>query len=180
MAVHNMRRVACAATAVAVTMAAAASTVFASNRSTRAADVAARVMTARAAAAGSVAGKVLGGFTSQGWPVVVVISSNGKRIVDTRIGLDMTCSMGDNFGLRDGWVQLPIARSGKVKVSFGIAPWSSGTIKLLGGSDSLTGKLNRKRWTFAGTWKLHLTFQDTSTGQVDQCDSGQVSFNAIL
>lgn len=180
MAVHNLRRVAGVAAAIYVAMAGAGSMVFASARSARLADPGMRRVPVRAAAVGPLTGKVLGGFTSQGWPAVIDISRNGRRIVDARIGITMTCSLGDSFGTRDGWSRVPIARGGSVHAMTGITPVSDGTIKLVGGSDSLTGVVNRKRWTFHGVWHLQLTFEDTSTGQTDQCDSGQVAFDAIL
>jgi hypothetical protein len=180
MAVHNVRRVAPVAAAVAAVMATAAPAVLASDRAAAPHHVATPFITARSAGVGPLTGKVLGGFTSQGWPIVADISTNGKRLVDARTGLSMTCSLGDDYSLLDGWRALPIPRNGKLSISVGIPPSSTGTIKLLGGSDSITGRLNRKHWTFAGRWHLHITFQDTATNQLDQCDSGAVSFNVVL
>ena len=180
MAVQNLRRVAGAAAVISVAMAGAGSTVFASQSSARIADAGMRLVPARAVAVGPLTGKVLGGFTSQGWPAVIDITRKGKKIVDARIGIYMTCSLGDSFGMKDDWFQVPIARDGSVHVMTGITPASNGTIKLVGGSDSLTGTVNRKRWTFHGVWHLQLTFEDTSTSQTDQCDSGQVSVEAVL
>jgi len=132
-----------------------------------------------AAAAVPASGEVLGGFTSQGWPVVVEISKDAKRINTIGIGLDMSCTSGQQAGLRDGWVRLPVGPRGKVHATLTIPASPGSSVSLTGGSDSLTGTLNRRRLTFSGVWELILMFKD-STGHVDKCDSGRVTFAARL
>jgi hypothetical protein len=159
---------------------AAISNVSATPRSGRAAmqTTTARIATNELASLPS-AGNVLGGFTSQGWPAVVEISKNGKRIEVVGIGLDMSCTSGSQFGLRDGWTRLPFGPGGKIHASVVVPPSPSSGESLTGGSDSVTGTLNRKRSTFSGVWDLVLTFKD-STGHADKCDSGRVTFSARL
>jgi hypothetical protein len=130
--------------------------------------------------AGPSAGNVLGGITSQGWPVVVEISKNGKRIDQVAIGLNMSCTSGIKYGFDDGWNRLPFGPHGKIHASAVIppSPAPSGE-SFTGGSDSLTGTLNRQKSTFSGVWDLILTFKD-STGHADKCDSGRVTFSARL
>lgn len=125
------------------------------------------------------AGTILGGFTSQGWTVVVDFGKNGKRIRLIAIGLDMKCTSGDQFSTEDGFANVAIAPSGRVHATSKIPSSPGPTESLTGGSDSLTGRFNRKRSAFQGTWELHLSFQ-SSTGQTDECDSGRVSFAANL
>lgn len=142
---------------------------------------------ARAATAGTnaqavavpAAGRVLGGFTSQGWPIVVEISKNGKGIPLVGAGLEMRCASGNRYPLEDGWEQLPISTSGKVHAAVTIPPSAGSSVSLTGGSDSLTGRVNRQRSTFSGVWQLHLTFGESS-GQSDHCDSGRVTFTTRL
>ena len=119
--------------------------------------------------------KVLGGFTSQGYPVVVQIARGAHAISVAGIGLDMKCSSKAEFGLPDRWVRVPVRASGKFR-DFATIPASgaSGT-EITGGSDLFTGRLDRRRWTVTGTWDLKLAFQ-TSAGQSDTCDSGRVTF----
>jgi hypothetical protein len=116
------------------------------------------------------AGMVLGGFTSQGWPAVLDIAKNGNRIRVIGVGLDMKCTTGDEFGLPDGFINLPIAGNGKVHATRTIPPSPGPTVSLTGGSDSLTGRLDRKRSVFVANWHLHLSLK-SSSGQTDQCDS---------
>jgi hypothetical protein len=52
-------------------------------------------------------------------------------------------------------------------------------VSLTGGSHSFIGRLDRKRSTISGAWRLQLNFQ-ASGGQTDQCDSGRVPFSARL
>jgi hypothetical protein len=124
-------------------------------------------------------GEVLGGFTSQGWPVVIAISKDGKRINAIGIGLDMSCTSGLNYGLRDFGSSIRLGPRGKIHLTAVIPPSPGSGVSLTGGSDSLTGTLNRQRLTFSGVWELILMFKD-STGQVDKCDSGRVTFAARL
>jgi hypothetical protein len=133
-----------------------------------------------ALAAGPSAGNVLGGLTSQGWPVVVEISKNGKRIDQVAVGLNMTCTSGIKYGLDDGWSRLPFGAHGKIHASVVIppSPASSGE-SFTGGSDSFTGTLNRQKSTFSGVWDLVLTYKD-STGHADKCGSGRATFSARL
>lgn len=137
---------------------------------------------ARSLAPGPAAGKFVGGFTSQGWPVVARVSSTATSIQKVRTGLNFTCTLGDNFQLGDGWIRLPVAKDGRVNAVTAIPPSAgppgSGE-SLTGGTDSLSGKLNRRLGTFSGVWHMHLNF-GMSNGQTDSCDSGHVTFTAGL
>jgi hypothetical protein len=125
------------------------------------------------------AGHVLGGFTSQGWPVVLEISGNGKRIALVATGLDMGCTSGSGGPLEDGWQQLPIRAKGKVHAAITLPPFAGATVSITGGSRSFSGRFNRARSAFSGQWRLHLDFK-YSNGQTDHCDSGRVTFTATL
>jgi hypothetical protein len=125
------------------------------------------------------AGEVLGGITSQGWPIVIEIAKNGKKFSLVRAGLDMRCTLGDSFSLEGGAENLPISSDGKVHGARQIPPSPGSGASVTGGSEKFAGKLNRKRSTFSGMWQLHLTFVMAS-GQTDQCDSGRVRLTARL
>jgi hypothetical protein len=128
-------------------------------------------------AAGKSAAKILGGFTSQGWPVVVELSSDGKTIARVGVGLAMRCTSGILFAEGDGWVHLPISTTGMVHAAAALSPLTGSSGSLTGGSDLFTGRLNHQRSAFTGAWQLRLMFKDT-TGHTDRCDSGRVSFTA--
>ena len=124
-------------------------------------------------------GQVLGGFTSQGWPVVIKLSKNHKRIAQVRIGLEISCTSGLQFAVEDGRQGLPISASGKVRSALMLPPSPGSSASLTGGMSNFSGKLDRKHSTFSGVWQLRLTFS-LSNGQTDQCDTGRVTFAAAL
>jgi hypothetical protein len=119
-------------------------------------------------------GKMLGGFTKRGWPVLVQLSPNGKKLANVGTGFDMTCApSGNTFSTSDGWSGLKIGPHGAVRVSFTYTPNQS----LLGGTDTLTGHYDSKHQTFTGTWELHLNYN--LNGALDQCDSDPVTFKVV-
>lgn len=119
---------------------------------------------------------VLGGFTSQRWPVVFNVAGAGKRIPVAAVGLDLTCSAGEQFSTEDAFGHLGVAKSGKVHESDLIPPDGS---DFLGGSHSLTGHLDRRHATFQGVWQLQLMFK-AADGSTDTCQSGSVGVFAQL
>jgi len=129
------------------------------------------------------AGKVLGGLTSQRQAVVLAIAKKDKQVTQVVTSLNMKCTTGDQFFVPDGWAKLPIAHNGAVKVGVTIPSDTSTGGTITGGTDTFTGKLNAKKATFSGKWELKLDFSMTdSTGATvtDQCDSGPVTFKAVL
>ena len=117
--------------------------------------------------------ETLGGFTSQGWPVVLDVVRGRKLVRIAETGLDMTCTSGEQFPTKDEWVVLPVQRNGRVHGSVQIPPEPGATVSITGGSDSLIGKFNRQRSVFRGVWQLRLAFT-TTDGQADSCQSGPV------
>jgi hypothetical protein len=123
---------------------------------------------------------VLGGLTSLGWPVVLEVSPNGKRIQFAVIGLDMNCTSGGSFSVMSSARSLPIRANGTVRRTESLPPFNDGSgTSIMGGSRSISGRLNRKRWSFSGVWHEHVDFA-MSNGQTDHCDSGTVAFTARL
>src|SRR5690242_2012894 len=53
------------------------------------------------------------GFTSQGDPVVLVVSSDGRQVKRASTGLVLTCSDGRSAFVSDGFRKLPLSRSGR-------------------------------------------------------------------
>lgn len=119
---------------------------------------------------------VLGGFTSQHWPVVFDVAGGAKRIPIAAVGLDLTCSAGEQFSTEDAFTHSVVAKNGKVHESDLIPPDGS---DFLGGSHSLTGHLDRKHATFQGVWQLQLMFK-AADGSTDTCRSGSVGVFAAL
>jgi hypothetical protein len=123
---------------------------------------------------------VFGGVTSQRWPVVLVLSNDDKRLLTAVIGSDMSCTSGAVISVSYGvLVNRRFTSSGTVSSGGAVAPSTSSSGSLTGGSQSITARINRKRRTLSGTWHLHLDFASPS-GQTDHCDSGVVQFFARL
>jgi hypothetical protein len=122
---------------------------------------------------------VLGGLTGHGWPVVLTLSPNGKRLTLAVTGVDMSCTSGASFSTADALGDVAIGRRGKVHATRGIPAITSPSVSITGGFHTLSGTLNRRRLTFSGSWRLHLDFQ-MPNGQADHCDSGRVRFTARL
>jgi hypothetical protein len=133
-----------------------------------------------ASAGGPAAGRVLGGTTAQQLPMIVTVSSNGRRMT-ARVAFNMTCTSGDTFIVPDGWNRLLVPASGVVRAAGPVPPIpaSGGSDSITGGFDSLSGKLNRRQAVFSGFWELQLNFSSPS-GQSDACDSGRVRFSIRL
>ncbi|MGZ4184502.1 MAG: hypothetical protein ACXVUE_01530 [Solirubrobacteraceae bacterium] len=124
-------------------------------------------------------GMVLGGFTSQAWPVVFELAHGGRLVILGATGLNLTCTSGDQFPVEDGWQLLTVAKNGRVNASEQIPAQQGQGDTLTGGSHSLTGRFNRQRTAFRGTWRMQLSFTNTD-GSADTCQSGPVTFSLTL
>ena len=132
---------------------------------------------ARAGMSSAAGGVFLGGFTSQNEPVVIQVAKSWRSIPMMRIALDMSCTSGVTPVFSDFWPRLPVGAGGRVRVGFTIPPSSTNSIE--GGTDSLSGTLNRRHKWFSGVWRLQITISGPN-GQSDSCDSGAVTFRATL
>jgi hypothetical protein len=168
---------------IGATMTLAASTASAAALSRRAGiGPASQGSEARTAAAVPAKAKtmMLGGLSSKGWPVVMELSQNLKRIRLAAIGLDMTCTSGSTFSLSAWFTDLAVGPNGKVHVLAAILPQAgSGGVTLTGGNETFSGRLNRTQLTFAGTWRMQLNYT-LPNNQSDHCDSGPVAFSVRL
>jgi hypothetical protein len=146
-----------------------------SSRSERLAPLGgARASLGGAAAAG---GPVLGGGTSQGWPVVVSLALDGRRIERALAGLALKCTpSGDGAAIPDQWRALPVSRSGAFDGRFGpesqeTSPGVTDTV-----TGSISGRFNRARTRARGTWRFTVVERNSATAINDTCDSGVVRF----
>ena len=124
-------------------------------------------------------GHALGGFDVQGWPVVLEVSGNAKRIELAAAGLTMSCTSGSHFGVAVYWQQLSVARDGRVRAAKSIPPMAGPQVSVTGGSRSFDALLNRRQATIFGAWRLHVDYR-LADGRTDHCDSGLVGFAARL
>jgi hypothetical protein len=131
-----------------------------------------------ATAAAAVTGTVLGGETSQGWPVVVQLNKAGSQVVRALAGMHLTCTSGSVVNLPDHWSKLTVSRSGKFASTFGPTTQRNQDGTTTDFQGAITGKLNKARTTASGTWQFKGTDHDTAGAVTDTCDSGTVRWSA--
>jgi hypothetical protein len=130
------------------------------------------------ASAARVSGTVLGGRTSQGWPVVVELSKTGHQVVRVDAGLHLACTSGDVVDLPDAYTKLTVSRSGKFGFSYGPQTQRNQDGTTTDWAATVTGKLNKTRTKTSGTWELKSTYFDSTGAVTDTCNSGTVNWSA--
>jgi hypothetical protein len=131
---------------------------------------------AQAAPVGSGSGS-LSGVTSQGYPVLFKISSNGQMLMLGKITLDVKCTSGTEIAEPDAFSRVPIKAGGGLHVTLVAPPTPGPNGTSYTGKDTLTAKLNRERSKLTGTWRLRVDVSFPG-GQRVRCDSGLVRFAA--
>jgi hypothetical protein len=121
---------------------------------------------------------VLGGFTSQGGPVVLALSRNAKRLRLAETALIMKCTSGNGFVAPEEAFGLAIKPNGRVHIT-STTSFTDAAGDSVKQSHSFGATINRKRWTASGAWRLHMSIT-TPDGHADSCDSGNVGFRAQL
>jgi hypothetical protein len=124
------------------------------------------------------AGVVYGGRTSQGWPVVIELTKNRRRLVQAVAGLTLNCTSGGVVNLADRYLAGPLGKQGRFRGSFGpdTDRNADGTTSDFEGS--ISGDLNRARSKVSGRWHYRITDYDTAGNVTDTCDSGSVRWTA--
>jgi hypothetical protein len=130
------------------------------------------------ASAAAATGTVLGGRTSQGWPIVVELSKTGRQIVRMSAGLHLTCTSGGVVNLPDTYGKLTVSSSGKFSASFGPETQRNQDGTTTDFEGSITGKLNKARTKVSGKWQFKGTGHDATGAVTDTCDSGTVRWSA--
>ena len=136
------------------------------------------VGTVAAVAPAAAPARVLGGATSDGWPIVVEINKSGKQIVQASTGVTLNCTSGAVFSVPDGFQKMKISKKGKFGVTFGPATSDNpdGTKTVFEGS--VSGKTNKARTKASGKWQLKVTDVAATGAVTDTCDSGSVRWRA--
>ena len=120
-------------------------------------------------------GVMYGGTTSNGWPVIVEVTRNGRLMKRVVGGISSDCSQGGRYTFPSSWRYLKIAGNGSFKATYNDSYLSDGTEVTV--SESFVGKFNRARTRLTGTWRVSTTFREVD-GTVDVCDSGSLRFVA--
>jgi hypothetical protein len=132
-----------------------------------------------AARAKAPSGFVLGGITPAGWPVVVATNRAATRVDQVVIGLDMTCTSGDSFGMSDGFQKLKLSRRGRFSTSLGPARIDAGGFPA-DVESKVIGRFDAGRASMHGIWSLKITiYEAAGTAVTDTCESGLVRWTAV-
>lgn len=124
------------------------------------------------------AGNTYGGVTSQGYPVVVDMTSNRRKLVRAMAAMELPCTSGATAFLPDEYTGLPVTKKGKFGTAFGplTVRNDDGTTTDIEGR--ISGKLNAAKTKIAGGWQLSLTDRDAAGAVTDTCVSGSVTWKA--
>ena len=121
---------------------------------------------------------VLGGKTSQGWPVVVTFNQRISKSTRISIGIHLDCSDGTVINQVDSYTNSPVSRAGKYFGKFGPETHPNADGTSVETSGSYTGKINRLVTKASGTWQYKLVEKDATGAVKATCDSGLVTWSA--
>ena len=131
-----------------------------------------------------VRGVFYGGVTASGYPVVIQLSSTGRKVVKATIGLELKCQTPGDITLPDSFKNIPVSKTGKFSHAYGpeeIAADPATGVSKVQVSGSISGKwANRAHTRIKGTWTQKIiaisAADPTGATILDTCDSGVVSY----
>ena len=130
------------------------------------------------AAIAAAGGTVFGGTTSQGLPVVIEMSKNGRTVTKVTVAIRLTCTSGGIVTLPDGYQKMKVKKNRKFGAAFGPSTQRNDDGTTTDYEGSISGGFNKARSSASGTWSLKWTDHDAAGAVTDTCDSGSVSFKA--
>ncbi len=121
-------------------------------------------------------GWVLGGSTSQEFPVVVQIDNpaNVRRVVGVAAAIRLECASGGGYTVPDEYRRLKVAKRGRFQASFG--PDTHRDDDDVEGS--IQGTFNAARDRVRGAWRFEATEHDAGGAVTDTCESGRITWSA--
>jgi hypothetical protein len=123
------------------------------------------------------AGAVYGGFTGQGFPVIVEMNKSRRRVVRIGIGIRMTCTSGGGFAVADRYDDVKVSKTGRFSSSFRDTNRNDdGTT--FDREGSISGRLNKARTKISGRWSVKVTDHDLAGAVTDTCDASNISWSA--
>jgi hypothetical protein len=129
-----------------------------------------------AAAKGKGKAGFFGAFSSASYPIVVQLAKDFRSVSTARGAFELKCSKGGYRFVSDGWVRLPISKSGRFKASVTDVEekFNDGTAYRI--DSSITGAVDRAGRKLTGTWSLTWKVPEPD-GSIDVCQSGKVRFS---
>jgi len=113
-----------------------------------------------------------------GFPVVIEVTKNRRKIVRASIAIRLYCSAGGFYTVPDDYTKLSVNKKGKFGVAYGpeTVRNDDGTTSDYAGS--ISGSFNAAHTKVSGTWQAKETDYDGAGAVTDTCDSGTVSWSA--
>ena len=125
-----------------------------------------------------VTGNTYGGLTAQGNPVIVDMNSTRRQVVRVVTNLELTCTSGDSFISRDGYVDLRVGSLGKFRTSFGPDTQRNDDGTTTDWQGKITGSFNDAKTRISGLWRLVAIEHDATGAVTDTCTSNLVGWRA--
>jgi hypothetical protein len=121
-------------------------------------------------------GVIYGGATSQRFPIVIEVSSDGGQVVHATVAIRLRCTSGGVAVIPDSFDQLAVSKSGRFRNSFGpqVTRNADGTTTDLEGK--IAGAFNATGRRASGTWQFKATTHDAAGAVSDTCDSGSIGW----
>lgn len=118
-----------------------------------------------------------GGFNSQGYPAVVKVSADGRRVDYISTLADLACSDGGSTFGADFWGkgQIPLSASGRFSLGVSNLAETYSDGSPFYETTSLSALINRAGRTVKGKWRIRWDTPQPD-GSTVSCDSGQLSF----
>lgn len=121
------------------------------------------------AASAASTGSTYGGTTGQSFPVIVQLSKTGKEVTKSVIALRLTCTSGGVFTVPDGYLKMPISKTGKFSAAFGPTTSTTTDGTKFDVQGKMSGALNKARTSITGMWQLTITNHDATGAVTDTC-----------
>ena len=119
---------------------------------------------------------VFGGKTAQGWPVVIQISPNGKKVVRALAAIAQDPA-NNSMIVPDEFLNLPV-KAGRFGTTWGPDQLNLDNGQVAEVSGFVSGKFSRNRRTASGTWQCKAVVKDAAGAIVATYDSQPVALRA--
>ena len=130
------------------------------------------------ATTGGAGGTVYGGATGQDFPIVIETSKSGRKVLNAKIAIRLTCTSGSILIFSDSYKDLTVNKRRRFNMSFGPATNRNDDGTTTDVQGAIRGAFNKARTKASGTWSFKGTDHDTSGAVTDTCDSGNISWTA--
>ena len=123
------------------------------------------------------AGIVYGGKTAAKWPVMVVVSRDGRQVSYALAAWATTCTDGAGSDTEE-FEKIPLSAGGRFAESYDTGEYQQDTATVRSAA-SINGKLNRRHSKITGTVRVMFSIKDPARGVDFACDTGIVKYTAL-